>query len=319
MTARRRAAPASRAARLSNRPPIVERAREASRTLESALEESEAMRDDLRRALRALKARHEALELVHAGCEGRRAIVVDEEAAREVRAARTTASAERERRMRAEARAEAAEAALARAEAERGARERAASAALASGRGWDGLGAGESARAVDARSEEAKALAAATRELESLRRTCDRQKRELAQARERLKTLEGAVRDGGLAIAATAGTTDASESQPTNRRPGRAATKSVAAAAPREPSSAPRADVAESCPPPMPSIDEAWTARPPARLPPLGGAPALSRPAPAREAASAAPKSRPKPPRSRVIGKIAKQVAKTSRAFRLPT
>lgn len=305
-----------------NRPSSLERSNDAPRTLERALEASEAVRDDLREALRELKARHEALTLVHAGCVGRRVIVAGAEAAREVNAARATASAERERRIRAEARAEAAEAALARTtDGDRGA---GTSETVARGVGrWDASEHLGGVGGRDARSEEAKALAAATRELELLRRTCDRQKRELAQARERLKTLEAALGDKAVA-AATAEKTVAVEKHPASRRPGRAAPPSVAVAptaAPLEPTGAStaRADAAESCPPPLPSIDEAWTAKPPDRLPPLGGAPALRRPARSRAASSpAAPTSRPKPPRSRVIDKIAKQVAKTSRAFRAP-
>ncbi|OUS48058.1 hypothetical protein BE221DRAFT_190413 [Ostreococcus tauri] len=337
MTARKRAAPSARrcarAGAVTSTSDAPAPASDADADAVTRLRESERIRDALRATLIDLKRRYESLELAHAGAETRRTIIKDADAAREVAVARQRASAERERRMKAEARAEAAERRAREAESDRGDRERRRSAALASGLG------GCDARTLvgsetDARSEEAKALAAAMRELESLRRTCERQKKELAQARARLKRVDlgdegGAVDDDGARAGVAPETTASEANQRSTPRRRARVKKSSAAASARVAASARAADapadapvvttdVAESRPPPMPSIDEPWISRPPGLVAPLGGAPSVAR-RPVSATAVAPARKRQKPPgRSPAIANIARAVERTSRAFRAP-
>jgi len=271
------------------------------RALEARLAESESLRDGMRDALETLKEKYETLAMAMAGAvEARRAGFTSAEMKREVGLAKASASEERARRMRAEAALEVAERRAREATAERNEARAAASARMASGGTVDSA-------TVERVAALEEALAAAARETKSLKQTCDRQKRELAKARARIKSLEhphppasdaatpssppsrGAAARQGARTGAKRRARDADAPAPTTDRP----TTSPNTAA-------------ESREPPFPTIVANWNAPLPPVLPPLGGAPALASSAAGKRASASAAL---KPPRARSLA-LARRAAR---------
>jgi hypothetical protein len=258
-----------------------------ARALEARLAESESLRDGMRDALETLKEKYETLAMAMAGAvEARRAGFTSAEMKREVGLAKASASEERARRMRAEAALEVAERRAREATAERNEALAAASAHLASG-GTMGAATVERVAALE------EALASAARETKSLKQCCDRQKRELAKARARIKLLKNSHPPAGDA---------ATPSSPPSRGDAarakrRARDADATADATDRPTTSPTT-AAESREPPFPTIVANWNAPLPPVLPPLGGAPALASSTAGKRASAS---SALKPPRARSL------------------
>lgn len=272
-----------------------------ARALETRLAESESLRDGMRDALETLKEKYETLAMAMAGAvEARRAGFTSEEMKREVGLAKASASEERARRMRAEAALEVAERRAREATAERNEALAAASAQMASG-GTVGTATVERVAALE------EALAAATKETKSLKQTCDRQKRELAKARARIKSLEHPHPPAGDAATPSSPPSrgDAARAGARTGAKRRARDADATADATDRPTTSP-ITAAESREPPLPTIVANWNAPLPPVLPPLGGAPALASSAAGKRASAS---SALKPPRARSLA-LARRAAR---------
>jgi len=264
-----------------------------ARALEARLAESESLRDGMRDALETLKEKYETLAMAMAGAvEARRAGFTSAEMKREVGLAKASASEERARRMRAEAALEVAERRAREATAERNEALAAASAHLASG-GTMGAATVERVAALE------EALASAARETKSLKQCCDRQKRELAKARARIKLLKNPHTSAGDAATPSSPPSrgDAARAGARTGAKRRARDADATADATDRPTTSPTT-AAESREPPFPTIVANWNAPLPPVLPPLGGAPALASSTAGKRASAS---SALKPPRARSL------------------